>query len=277
MTIRFSCRFCGRELQVRKEFADKRGECPTCGGLLQVPQSAEEPVLAEMVPPASAEVRATEMRQFYDPPKAPSEPDKPKTAMSLQQMFEALLDPRSIQWMLTLGGGLSVLGLIVWLTSLGLFENKLALAAAFGIGSLAILGSGWWVALKTRFRTAGQALTFLGCVVAPLNLWFYSHVDLVSLGDHLWIGALVCCLLYVATVYVLRDPLFVYAVQAGATLTLTLLLAELGLASDTSCLAVMLMVLGLISIHIERAFAPEGEPFTRRRFGLPFFWSGHAK
>jgi len=38
-----------------------------------------------------------------------------------------------------------------------------------------------------------------------------------------------------------------------------------------------LMALGLASIHVERAFAPDGEPFTRKRFGLPFFWSGHAQ
>lgn len=151
------------------------------------------------------------------------------STFSLRRMFEALLDPRSIQWMLTLGGGLCVLGLIVWLTSLGIFENKLVLASVMGIGSLAILGGGWWVSLKTRFRVAGQALTFLGCVVAPLNLWFYAHVDLVSVDDHLWVGGLICCLLYAATVYVLRDPLFVYAVEAGATLTLTLLLATLPL------------------------------------------------
>ena len=37
------------------------------------------------------------------------------------------------------------------------------------------------------------------------------------------------------------------------------------------------MALGLISIHAERAFPPEGEPFTRQKFGLPFFWSGHAQ
>ena len=37
------------------------------------------------------------------------------------------------------------------------------------------------------------------------------------------------------------------------------------------------MALGLISIHAERAFPPEGELFTRRKFGLPFFWSGHAQ
>ena len=191
-------------------------------------------------------------------------------------MFEALLDPRSIQWMLTLGGGLCVLGLIVWLTSLGIFKNKLVLAAVMGVGSLVILGAGWWVSLKTRFRIAGQALTFLGCVVLPLNLWYYAHQDLVSV-NYLWVGGLICCLLYAATVYVLRDPLFVYAVEAGATLTLTLLLAVFGMAGDTSCLALMLMALGLVSIHAEWAFPPAGELFTRQKFGLPFFWSGHAQ
>ena len=102
-------------------------------------------------------------------------------------------------------------------------------------------------------------------------------MDLVSVQNHLWIGGLACCLLYIATVYVLRDPLFVYAVEAGATLTLTLLLAEFGMAGDTSCLAMTLMVLGLVSIHAERAFSTDGEPFTRQKFGLPFFWSGHAQ
>ena len=37
------------------------------------------------------------------------------------------------------------------------------------------------------------------------------------------------------------------------------------------------MALGLISLHVERAFPPTGEPFSRRQFGLPFFWSGHAQ
>ncbi|MHB8969347.1 MAG: hypothetical protein ACYC3X_16520 [Pirellulaceae bacterium] len=275
MAIKFSCKCCGRALQAVDEFAGKRAECPYCGSMLQVPQHPEEPVLAELVTPTAA--AAMEIRQFFDPPAATPSEERPKTGISLRQMFEALLDPRSIQWMLTLGGGLSVLGMIVWLTSLGIFENKLVLAAVTGLGSLAILGSGWWISLKTRFRVAGQALTFLGCVLASLNLWFYAHMDLISVENHLWIGGLACCLLYIATVYVLRDPLFVYAVEAGATLTVTLLLAEFGLASDTSCLAMTLMALGLISIHAERAFPPEGEPFTRRTFGLPFFWSGHAQ
>ena len=275
MAIKFACQSCGRALRARDEFAGKRAECPFCGAMSLVPQGAPEPIQAELVTPPP--VATTEIRQFFDAPASTPKDERPKTAISLRPMFEALLDPRSIQWMLTLGGGLSVLGLIVWLTSWGVFENKLVLAAALGIGSLAILAAGWWVSLKTRFRIAGQALTFLGCIVAPLNLWFYAHVDLVSLDDHLWIGGLVCCLLYAATVYVLRDALFIYAVEAGATLTLTLLLAEFGKASDTSCLALMLMALGLISLHVERAFPPTGEPFSRRQFGLPFFWSGHAQ
>ncbi|HBO42421.1 MAG TPA: hypothetical protein DD670_00470 [Planctomycetaceae bacterium] len=192
-------------------------------------------------------------------------------------MFEAMLDPRSIQWMLILGGGLVVLGLIVWLASLGIFESKVVMAAALAAATLAVLAAGWFVVLKTRFRIAGQALTFLGCVIAPLNLWFLHAQDLVTLDNHLWIGGVVCCLLYIVTVYVLRDPLFMYAVEAGVTLTVMLFLAELGLVGDTSYLCLVLMGLGLVSLHFERALPAEGEPFNRRRFGMPLFWSGHAQ
>jgi hypothetical protein len=193
-------------------------------------------------------------------------------------MFEALLDPRSIQWMLLLGGGLCVLGIIVWLVSKGVFENKLVLAATLGAGTLAILGSGWITALKTRYRLAGQALTFLGCVVAPLNLWFYQAQKLVTIDDHLWVGGVACCLLYAATVWVLRDPLFMFACEAGITLTALLLLADLGKITDITWLSLFLMALGLISIHAERAFSPaEESEFPRRRYGLPLFWSGQTQ
>ena len=190
-------------------------------------------------------------------------------------MFDAMLDPRSIHWMLILGGGLSVLGLLVWMTSLGVFKDPLILAIALGIGTLTILVSGWVISLKTRFRLAGQALTFLGCVVAPLNLWFYHAQQLVNLENRLWIGGLACSLLYIATVYILRDPLFLYAVEVGITLTIGLFLADLGMVNDTACLSLALMVLGLISIHAERAFPPGKLEFGRERFGAPLFWSGH--
>jgi len=72
-------------------------------------------------------------------------------------MMAALLDPRSIQWMMMLGGGLMVLGIIVWLVSKGIFQNTLVVAAALTIGALAVHGSGCFVALKTRYKIAGQA------------------------------------------------------------------------------------------------------------------------
>ena len=179
--------------------------------------------------------------------------------------------------MLVLGGSLCVLGLIVWLTSLGIFQNKFVLAAALGAGTLTTLGAGWFVTLKTRFRMAGQALTFLACVVAPLNLWFSHAQGLITLDNGLWVGGVVCCLLYIATVYVLRDPAFMYAVEVGVTLTVVLLLGQLQLADNTSYLCLTLLGLGFISIHAERAFAPEAGEFTRRRFGMPLFWAGHAQ
>ena len=60
-------------------------------------------------------------------------------------MFDALLDPQSIQWMLTIGGGVFVLGLLIWLVSWGIFQNPVILATALGIGTLAILvpAGGW--------------------------------------------------------------------------------------------------------------------------------------
>jgi hypothetical protein len=195
----------------------------------------------------------------------------------LHRVLEAFLDPGTIRWMLTLGGGLFVLGILIWLVSWGVFENPVVLAAALGIGTLGIIAAGWWMSLRTRFRMAGQALTFLGCVVAPLNLWFYHAQDLITLEQNLWLGGVVCCLLYSATVYVLRDPFFLYAVEVGVTMTVALFLAELGLASDVANLTVASLALGLISIHSERVFPPESKRFNRSQFGLPLFWSGQVQ
>lgn len=226
-----------------------------------------------------AHADADEIHDFLDPPTSTKPPPlRSKKSISLRLMFEALLDPRSIQWMLTLGGGLLVLGVVIWLVSLGIFKDPTVLAIAMGAGTAVLMGGGWWLTLKSRFHMAGQALTFLACVVAPLNLWFYHAQGLITLDNHLWIGGLVCCVIYIATVYVLRDPLFMYAFEAGLTLTALLLLADLQWLNDTTFLCAFLTGIGLFSIHAERAFAPsEEEHFNRKRFGMPLFWSGHAQ
>lgn len=291
MSIPIRC-VCGRHLLARDDFAGARAECPTCGRTLQIPANPE--AKRPTPPPTSAaphsDVEPLEITEFLDPPSpeepsaashspvhAASAPPKPPRSVA-SRMFEALLDPRSIQWMLMIGGGLCVLGLIVWLVSLGAFKDPHVLAGVLGVGTLAILGAGWYVALRTRFRVAGQALTFLGCVVAPLNLWFYHAQNLVTVDGHLWVGGVICCLLYAATVYVLRDALFMYAFEVGVTLTTLLLLADLGKITDAPIFAFFFMALGLISIHAERAFSPaEDAQFPRRKFGLPLFWSGHVQ
>ena len=191
--------------------------------------------------------------------------------------LQLLLDPTTIQRLLFFGGGLSVLGLIAWLVSLGVFEDPRILAVALGAGTLALLSSGWGVVLRTQYRLAGQALTFLACVVAPLNLWFYDAQGLLTIDGHLWVGGLVCSLLYMLTVWKLRDPLFLYAVEAGITLTVLLLLGDLQRATDSSALCLAMVILATISIHAQAAFDPDHPIFNRRKFGLPLFFSGQVQ
>jgi len=277
MAILVRC-LCGRELRARADFAGARTECPTCGRTIEIPRLAA--TAAASRPPAPAVEEAAWITEFLDPPTgaAAAVAAGPPKLPVLRRMFEALLDPRSIQWMLMIGGGLCVLGLIVWLVSLGVFKDPHVLAVCLGVGTLAILAVGWYVTLRTRFKIAGQALTFLGCVVAPLNLWFYHAQGLITIDGHLWVGGVACCLLYAATVYVLRDPLFLYACELGVTLTMLLLLADLGKINHPTWLALFFMALGLVSIHAERAFPPAADSeFSRRRFGLPLFWSGHVQ
>ena len=304
MSISIQCS-CGRKLKARDEFAGTRAECPTCGKTIVIPAAAHQPGATAKGENASAAATSSPAKAFdsvFDSAKGPVNPSQPvepepmdivefldppqprapsaagHKSMSLRMMFEALLDPRSIQWMLMLGGGLLVLGAIIWLVSKKVFDDPKVLAAALGAGSLAILGLGWWLELKTRFRTAGQALTFLGCIIAPLNLWFYDAQNLITIEGNLWVGGVICCLIYAVTVFVLRDPLFMYAVEGGVTLTLLLLLANLNKITDTSFLCLFLTTIGLISIHGERAFPPGEEgTFTRRKFGMPLFWSGHVQ
>lgn len=242
---------CGTKTPWPRHTPPSFARCLNCGRDLtaqaQAAMPVEEPVLATIVPHWS------------------------------QRMLTALLDPRSIQWMLMLGGGLMVLGLVIWLVSSELFENKLVVAATLTGGSLLVHLAGCGVALKSRFKTAGHALAFLGCLLMPLNLWFYHTNDLLTLEGQLWVGGVICSAIYIATMWLLRDPLFVYAVEGGITLTVVLLLGQQGVVADATWLSVTLMVLAFISIHGERAFPPDGEPFDRKRFGLPLFWCGQVQ
>ncbi len=199
-----------------------------------------------------------------------------RTDTPRRPVWEILLDPRSIQWLLALGGALLVVGLVIWLATLGIFKNAKVVAVALGLGNAALLGGGWFVTTRTRYQTAGRALTLLACLVMPLNLYFYHAHNLITLEGHLWAAALVCSLLYAASARVLRDRLFVYVLAGGVAMTGLLMLFHMGKFWDIAAPSTLLVALGLICLHSERAFAVGDGPFSRQRFGLAFFWSGQA-
>ncbi|MDX1968792.1 MAG: hypothetical protein SFV23_16580 [Planctomycetaceae bacterium] len=250
------CCDCGEVWNIEDSYAEATIPCPGCGANIPV-----DPTTAD-IPDESLQQAATAEK--------PAEPPVPL-------WLRMLLDPQTIQRLVFGGGGLAVLGLIAWLVSLGVFDDPLTLAVAMGAGTAALLASGWGVTLRTRYRLAGQSLTFLACVVAPLNLWFYDAQGLVTMDGHLWIGGLICSLAYLTTMYVLRDPVFLYAVEAGVTLTMLLLLGNLQRVTDSASVCATLLTLGAVSIHLERAFAADHPVFSRRRFGLPVFFSGQAQ
>lgn len=198
------------------------------------------------------------------------------TKMPRRPLWEIILDPRTIQWLLGFGGVLFVVALVIWLAKVGVFENAIVVAAALGIGNALVLGGGWAMIRFSRFQTAGRAITLLASLVMPLNLWFYHANGLVTLDGHLWVAALVCCVIYLASALLLRDHLFVYVFNGGIAMTGLLMLASADRFWEIAAPAALLVGLGLISIHVERAFPEIEGPFSRRRFGLAFFHSGQV-
>ena len=96
-------------------------------------------------------------------------------------MFAALLDPRSIQWLLTLGGGLMVLGGLVWLISKGVLENPLVLAVVLGVMLARLAGM-----VRGLFVRVG--LMMLGCFAMMLGGMLVMFSRSVVMLDDLVLG-----------------------------------------------------------------------------------------
>src|SRR5579875_2009829 len=196
-----------------------------------------------------------------------------------RNLLEILLDPQNIHMLLAFGGALIVVGLVIWLW-VNEWLKPPVVAVGLGAVNMALLGVGWWLLHGSRHPLAGRAITLLACLVLPLNLWYYHANNLITVEGHLWIAALVLSALYAASALVLRDEMFVYIFMAGVTLTGLLFLADLPPSPqkfwEIALPSTMLVVLGLLAIHAERAFPEQEGPFGRRRFGLAFFWSGHV-
>jgi len=207
--------------------------------------------------------------------------DSPQTeATPTRSRIERLLDPRTLHTLMCCGGGILVVGLIGWLWAIGLFDNPIVVATCFGVGNLALIATGAATVLATRYRIAGRGLALFGCLLLPLNLWFYDAQGLITLnnGGHLWVPALLCCIVYAAVMKILKDHWFVHTFVAGIALTGLLILADHQVARFWEILApsALLVSIGVLSIHAERLFSNTAEVFNRRTFGKAFFISGHV-
>lgn len=198
-------------------------------------------------------------------PASQSAPDRRKVGW-----FERLLHPETLQRMMLCGGGLLILGFVVWLWSCGVFDNPRVLAVAVGGVNLALIGLGTVLVRSTRYQLTGQGLALLGSLALPLNLWLYHAQGLIviSAGGHLWVPALICCLIYAAVARSLRNPHFVYALVAGVILTGLLFLADNQVNRFWEILPVttLLIVVGAASV-LSANFFPEAGDFSRDRFG----------
>ena len=151
-----------------------------------------------------------------------------KTQAASPWLIEQILSPQSLQWMMLSGGGLLVVGFVVWLWSIRVFENPLIASGLVGTVTLGLLGGGVAMVRFTRYQLAGRGIALLGAVALPLNLWLYDAQGLITLSDggHLWIPAALICLIYGAVARVLRDSTFVYALVGGVVMTGMLFLAD---------------------------------------------------
>ena len=258
-----------------------------------LPVNSEVPSTSALTPEFSSALNQwTESKQNDSTPDtAPSSGGKPASENSIQSapaaavsqprrnIMEILLDPHSIQWLLGLGGALIVVGLVIllWVNE---FFTPPVMAVTMGAVNIAVLVGGWSLIRMTRYQTVGKALTLLACLVMPLNLWYYSANSLITLDGHLWIAGVVISALYAASAWLLKDEAFVYVFCGGVAMTGLLVLADLPPSPqkfwEIESPATLLVLLGLVAIHVERAFDVGDGPFSRKRFGMAFFHSGHA-
>ncbi|MEZ6095555.1 MAG: hypothetical protein R3C03_15220 [Pirellulaceae bacterium] len=202
------------------------------------------------------------------------------TEGSSASLFERVLSPRSIQRMMWSGATLGVLGVVVWLWSIGIFENALLVAVLLGSANVALIAAGVVVARNSRHVFSGKALAFLGSLLLPLNLWFYNSQGLIEINDggHLWLPAVVCCLIYAIVARTVRDSRFVYTIAMGVVLTGLLFMADLSIGRLFHVLptATFLAVTGALFVCVDRLFPKVGGDFRQDNFGKAFFVSGNV-
>ncbi|MEM7785141.1 MAG: hypothetical protein AAF623_17465 [Planctomycetota bacterium] len=205
--------------------------------------------------------------------------DQPMSSVTSKSLLERLLTPQNLNLMMGSGAMMLVIGFVVWLWSVGIFDNPLIAAMSLGVGNLTLLGFSVWLYQATRFKLAGNGMLLLSSILLPLNLWFYDSQGLLELnqGDPLWIPALACCAIFAFVGRLTRNPQFAYSLVGGVILSGLLFLAGpgVGLIWQPIPTSVFLVVVSSLAIFSERWFSADEGPFSRDQFGLAFFNAGH--
>lgn len=225
--------------------------------------------------------RAARPRSPRTPEPAVRKPDRPR-----RPLIEIILDPRSIQALIGVGGALMTAGLVI-LLYLNNFFTPPIMATSLAVSNITLLTAGLGIIRLTRYQLAGRSLALLACLLMPLNLWYCHTQNLITIEGNLWVLAVIVSLLYGISAWVLKDELFVYVFNAGVTMTGLLFIASMHPSPERfleiATPATLLVVLGLLNIHLLKAFAidrsgdEQPEAFSRQRFGMAFFWSGHLQ
>lgn len=193
-------------------------------------------------------------------------------------LIERILKPESLQRMMACGGGLLVVGFVVWLWSIGVFANPVTVAVLIGSATLGTIVGGVLLHTQTRYQLAGTGLTLLGSLALPLNLWFYDAQGLITLanGGHLWIPAALCCVIYTFVAWIMRDARFVYAIVGGVVMTGMLFLADASVNQFWYLMpqVTFLTAIGWTCVVAGRQF-PDGEgEISQKTFGQAFRRAG---
>ena len=196
--------------------------------------------------------------------------------MPSKPLFERLLSPQSLGWMMSIGGGLLVLGFAIWLWSIGVFENPLILAVSVGALNLSLLGLGIWLLQNTRHKIAGKGITLLSSLALPLNLWLYDSQSLITIGEgKLWMPAFLISIIYAAIARITKDSNFVYTLVGGFVMTGVLFMAGASnFLWEVLPIATFMIAVGSVCVHADRWFLENDGLFSRQNFGLAFFRAG---
>jgi len=89
MPIELTCS-CGKRLQVSKEFSGRQGQCPACGGLLEIPPRND--TLTDVAPASDNTAQAVFAAPGLPHPKGPEAPEDAgiPTAASARELHERI-------------------------------------------------------------------------------------------------------------------------------------------------------------------------------------------